>query len=229
MSSEREPAGIEARLEAVRRTLREGVRLVAVSKFHPAALLQRAYDAGQRVFGESRVQELQAKHEVLPRDIEWHFIGHLQPNKVKYLAPYISLIHAVDSPKLLREIDRQAGKCGRTIRCLLELHVAREESKFGFTPDECLRLLEEGEWRTLSHVRLCGLMCMASNTDNEAQIRAEFRTARECFAEAKRRFFPDDEEFRECSWGMSHDYPIAVEEGATLVRVGTAIFGEREY
>lgn len=215
-------------LQAVRATLPEGVGLVAVSKFHPAEAIRACYDAGQRIFGESRVQELRAKHDALPADIEWHFIGHLQTNKVKYIAPYVSLIHAADSPALLREIDRQAARCGRTIRCLLELHVAAEESKFGFTPDACRQYLASGEWRELRHTRICGVMCMASNTDDEARIRADFATARRFFDEARERWFADAPDFCERSYGMSHDYRIAIAEGATLVRIGTSIFGERE-
>ena len=215
-------------LQSIKSTIRPGVELVAVSKFHPASLIQEAYDQGQRIFGESRAQELQAKHEALPHDIEWHFIGHLQPNKVKYIAPYISLIHAVDSLKLLREIDKQAARCGRTIPVLLELHMAQEATKYGFTPDECTTLLESGAWRELSHVKIAGLMCMASNTDDEQQVRSEFHTAYEYFLQTKERFFADDPAFCQRSWGMSHDYAIAMQEGATLVRIGTAIFGERE-
>lgn len=216
-------------LESVRRTIRPGVQLVAVSKFHPSALIREAYAQGQRIFGESRVQELQAKHDELPADVEWHFIGHLQPNKVKYIAPYISLIHAVDSMKLLREIDRQAARFDRRIRCLLELHVAQEETKYGFTTDECTALLQGGEWREMKHVQIAGLMCMASNTDDMQQVRAEFHRAAAYWHEVKLHFFVDDAEFCERSWGMSHDYDIAMNEEATLVRVGTAIFGEREY
>ncbi len=215
-------------LEEIKSTLLPGVELVAVSKFHPAALVAEAYALGQRVFGESRVQELREKRESLPADIEWHFIGHLQPNKVKYIAPYISLIHAVDSAKLLREIDRQGRKCGRAIPCLLELRVAREETKYGLTPDECRALLEEGEWRGMEGARIDGVMCMASNTDDMEAVRGEFATARRFFDECKERFFAGEPHFRHRSWGMSHDYPVAMEEGATLVRVGTAIFGERQ-
>lgn len=207
----------------------QGVELVAVSKFHPAALIKEAYDQGQRIFGESRVQELQAKHEALPADIQWHFIGHLQPNKVKYIAPYISLIHAVDSYKLLAEINKQAAKHDRVIPCLLELHIAQEESKYGFTPEACTALLEDGAWRALKNVQIAGLMCMASNTPDMVQVRSEFHQARVYFDELKQRFFADDPHFCERSWGMSHDYDVAMDEGATLVRVGTAIFGEREY
>lgn len=216
-------------LSPIKQSLLPGVELVAVSKFHPAALIREAYEQGQRVFGESRVQELQAKHEELPSDIEWHFIGHLQANKVKYIAPYISLIHAVDSLKLLAEIDRQAAKHNRVIPCLLELHIAQEDTKYGLTPDECTALLEDNAWRAMRHVRIEGLMCMASNTDDEEQVRREFHTARTYFDEVKARFFADDPRFSKRSWGMSHDYPLAMREGANLVRVGTAIFGEREY
>lgn len=216
-------------LNEVRATVKQGVELVAVSKFHPAALIKEAYDQGQRMFGESRVQELQAKHEALPADIQWHFIGHLQPNKVKYIAPYISLIHAVDSYKLLAEINKQAAKHDRMIPCLLELHIAQEESKYGFTPEACTALLEDGAWRALKNVQIAGLMCMASNTPDMVQVRSEFHQARVYFDELKQRFFADDPHFCERSWGMSHDYDVAMDEGATLVRVGTAIFGEREY
>lgn len=216
-------------LNEVRATVKQGVELVAVSKFHPAALIKEAYDQGQRIFGESRVQELQAKHEALPAGIQWHFIGHLQPNKVKYIAPYISLIHAVDSYKLLAEINKQAAKHDRVIPCLLELHIAQEESKYGFTPEACTALLEDGAWRALKNVQIAGLMCMASNTPDMAQVRSEFHQARVYFDELKQRFFADDPHFCERSWGMSHDYDVAMDEGATLVRVGTAIFGEREY
>ena len=216
-------------LNEVRATVKQGVELVAVSKFHPAALIKEAYDQGQRIFGESRVQELQAKHEALPADIQWHFIGHLQPNKVKYIAPYISLIHAVDSYKLLAEINKQAAKHDRVIPCLLELHIAQEESKYGFTPEACTALLEDGAWRALKNVQIAGLMCMASNTPDMVQVRSEFHQARVYFDELKQRFFADDPRFCERSWGMSHDYDVAMDEGTTLVRVGTAIFGEREY
>lgn len=216
-------------LNEVRATVKQGVELVAVSKFHPAALIKEAYDQGQRIFGESRVQELQAKHEALPADIQWHFIGHLQPNKVKYIAPYISLIHAVDSYKLLAEINKQAAKHDRVIPCLLELHIAQEESKYGFMPEACTALLEDGAWRALKNVQIAGLMCMASNTPDMVQVRSEFHQARVYFDELKQRFFADDPHFCERSWGMSHDYDVAMDEGATLVRVGTAIFGEREY
>lgn len=216
-------------LQEVKATLPPEVELVAVSKFHPAPLLQEAYDQGQRIFGESRVQELQAKQAALPKDIQWHFIGHLQPNKVKYIAPYISLIHAVDSEKLLLEIEKQAAKANRVIPCLLELHIAQEATKYGFPPEACTALLEAGTWRQLRHVQIAGLMCMASNVDDAVQVEEEFHRALAYFNEVKARFFADDPAFCQRSWGMSHDYPLALRQGATLVRIGTAIFGEREY
>lgn len=216
-------------LSSLRGELPEGVRLVAVSKFHPVEMLREAYAAGQRVFGESRVQELVQKVPQMPADVEWHFIGHLQRNKVRQIAPFVSLIHSVDSPELLAEIERQGALAGRCIPCLLELHVAQEESKFGFTPEALLRFLEQGEWRKMAHVRLSGLMCMATFTDDEAEIRREFRLAHATFDEARNRFFADEPAFRELSMGMSEDYPLAIAEGATLVRIGTAIFGPRNY
>lgn len=206
-----------------------GSRLVAVSKYHPVESIREAYEAGQRVFGESHVQELDAKRKTLPSGIEWHFIGHLQTNKVKYIVPYVSLIHSVDSMKLLREIDKQAGRVGRTVDCLLQLHVAREETKFGFLPAELLDTLREGEYRQMEHVRIRGLMCMATNTDDEDRIRSEFRFAHNIFEEVRGQFFNGAESFCELSMGMSDDYRIALEEGSTLVRVGSMIFGQRDY
>ena len=218
--------------EAIRdinKSLPTGVRLVAVSKFHPEEVLMEAYEAGQRVFGESHVQELQRKHEALPKDIEWHFIGHLQTNKVKYIAPYVSMIHAVDTPKLLQEISRQGEKCGRRIPCLLQLHVAEEETKFGFTPEEAEQFLASGLWKDMKGAELRGIMCMATNTDDEQQIAREFETARQFFIHARETFFADQPSFCECSWGMSDDYPIAIKHGATMVRIGSKIFGQRQY
>jgi pyridoxal phosphate enzyme (YggS family) len=220
---------VKGNLRKVLGNLPDGVRLVAISKYHPNEYIQAAYDEGQRIFGESHEQELRQKHTSLPQDIQWHFIGHLQTNKVKYIAPYVTMIEAVDSLKLLREIDKQAERCGRTIDVLLELHIAEEETKYGLTPDACRQLLADGEWRQLQHVRICGLMMMASFVDDEAQIRSEFRQGHELFDELKARYFADAPYFRERSWGMSHDYPIAVEEGSTMVRVGTTIFGPRVY
>ena len=220
---------VKGHLNEVLSSLPEGVRLVAISKYHPNEYIEEAYAEGQRIFGESHEQELRQKVETLPHDILWHFIGHLQTNKVKYIAPYITMIEAVDSLKLLREIDKQAAKNERVIDVLLELHIAAEETKYGLTPDACRALLADGEWRQLEHVRICGLMMMASNVDDEEQIRSEFHIARQLFDELKAQYFADAPWFCERSWGMSHDYPIAVEEGSTMVRIGTTIFGPRVY
>ena len=209
--------------------LPEGVKLVAVSKFHPNEYIEAAYQEGQRVFGESREQELAKKVVSLPQDIEWHFIGHLQTNKVKYIVPYISMIEAVDSLKLLKEINKQAEKCNREVDVLLELHLAKEETKSGFDLDECRALLESGEWRQLTHVHIRGLMMMASFVDDENQIREEMMQASDFFDEVKEKYFHDDPLFCERSWGMSHDYQIAIECHSTMVRIGTSIFGPRVY
>ena len=216
-------------LHEVLRNLPDGVKLVAISKFHPNEYLEAAYREGQRIFGESQVQELSGKVETLPKDIEWHFIGHLQTNKVKYIAPYISMIEAVDSLKLLKEINKQAAKYNRVINVLLELHIAKEETKYGFSPDACRGFLENGEWRELKNVHISGLMMMASNVDDRSQIKQEMTLAANLFDELKAKYFANDPEFKERSWGMSHDYDIAVECRSTMVRVGTTIFGPRVY
>jgi pyridoxal phosphate enzyme (YggS family) len=220
---------VKENLVKIASTVPEPTRLIAVSKTKPVEMLQEAYDAGQRLFGENKALEMRDKHAVLPKDIQWHFIGHLQTNKVKYIAPYITMIEAVDSFKLLKEIDKQAEKCGRVIDVLLEVHIAEEATKYGFPPEALRQMLSSGEWRELKHVRICGLMMMASNVDNEQQIRSEFTLARSLFLEMKTRFFADEPSFCERSWGMSHDYRIAVEEGSTMVRIGTTIFGPRVY
>lgn len=220
---------IQANLKEVTAQLPKGVRLVAVSKFHPNESIEEAYKAGQRIFGESREQELATKHESLPQDIEWHFIGHLQTNKVKYIAPYIAMIHAVDSYKLLAEIDKQAAKCNRIIPCLLEIHIAQEESKYGFSFDTCRQMLETGLWKQLKHVSIAGVMGMATNTDDEKEIEKEFRSLTDFFHLLKQSYFAQTDSFKEISMGMSHDYNIAIKCGATLVRVGSKIFGERVY
>ena len=216
-------------LHEVLGNLPEDVRLVAISKYHPNEYIEAAYAEGQRVFGESHEQELSKKMATLPKDIKWHFIGHLQTNKVKYIAPYITMIEAVDSLKLLKEINKQAAKHNRVINVLLELHIAQEATKYGFTLDACRELLEDGDWREMNNVRICGLMMMASFTDNEEQIRKEFMTAADFFDEIKNRYFAADDSFCERSWGMSDDYKIAVQCRSTMVRVGTTIFGERVY
>lgn len=216
-------------LHEVLRDLPDGVKLVAISKFHPNEYIEVAYNEGQRIFGESQEQELSRKVDTLPKDIEWHFIGHLQTNKVKYIAPYISMIEAVDSLKLLKEINKQAAKHNRVINVLLELHIAEEESKYGFSSDACRQLLEEGEWKNLINVHIVGLMMMASNVDDQEQIRREMTIAADLFDELKAKYFADDADFKERSWGMSHDYKIAVECRSTMIRVGTTIFGPRIY
>ena len=216
-------------LHKVLGTLPDGVKLVAISKFHPNEYIEAAYQEGQRLFGESQVQELSHKVDTLPKDIEWHFIGHLQTNKVKYIAPYISMIEAVDSLKLLKEIDKQAAKHNRIINVLLELHIAEEESKYGFSPDACRELLANSEWKELKNVHISGLMMMASNVDDREQIKREMTLAADLFDELKEKYFADDSAFKERSWGMSHDYDIAVECRSTMVRVGTTIFGPRVY
>lgn len=220
---------VAGNLNSIKATLPQGTKLVAVSKFHPAEYVAAAYAAGHRVFGESHEQELARKVEALPNDIEWHFIGHLQTNKVKYIAPYISMIDAVDSVKLLKEINKQAAKHGRVIDVLLELHIAEEVTKYGFTLDACRDMLDSGVWRDMANIRICGLMMMASNVDDEKQIRNEFDIAANFFDEIKAGYFPDDDRFCERSWGMSDDYRIAVECRSTMVRIGTAIFGPRMY
>ena len=220
---------IQANLKEVLTSLPAQVKLVAVSKFHPNESIEQAYRAGQRIFGESKVQELTGKYETLPKDIEWHFIGHLQTNKVKYIAPYIAMIHAVDSYKLLAEIDKQAAKNGRVIPCLLEIHIAQEESKYGFTFQECREMLEAGEWKNLTHICIAGLMGMATFTEDETEIKREFDSLKQFFNEIKQNYFADRDTFREISMGMSHDYPLAIEAGSTLVRVGSKIIGERIY
>ena len=220
---------VKGQLRQVLSRLPQGVRLVAISKYHPNEFIEAAYAEGQRVFGESHEQELRQKHETLPKDIEWHFIGHLQTNKVKYIAPYVTMIEAVDSLKLLKEIDKQAAKCGRVIDVLLELHIAEEATKYGLTLDDCRQLLADGEWRQMENVRICGLMMMASLTDDKTQLRREFTTAADFFDEVKQQYFADAPWFCERSWGMSDDYLIAVECRSTMVRIGTMIFGPRVY
>ena len=220
---------VAKKLKTVLQALPKQVQLVAISKYHPVEYIEAAYAEGQRVFGESHEQELKQKVATLPKDIKWHFIGHLQTNKVKYIAPYISMIESVDSLKLLKEIDKQATKHDRTIQVLLELHVAEEETKSGLSFDACRALLDEGEWRQLNHVQICGIMMMATNTDDAVKIAQEFDAAWHFFDEIKQQYFADDDAFCQRSWGMSHDYQIAVQHGSTMVRVGTNIFGPRVY
>jgi pyridoxal phosphate enzyme (YggS family) len=216
-------------LKAIRATLPSHVTLVCVSKFHPNESILEAYEAGEKVFGENKVQELSQKYDSLPKDIVWHFIGHLQSNKIKYIAPFVSLIHGVDSYRLLEEINKQAAKSGRVIDCLLQVHIARETTKFGFLPEELTATLAAGKCAELTSVRLRGLMGMATFTDDEEQVRAEFRSLKTLFDQIKIVYFKDQPFFDTLSMGMSDDYRIAVEEGSTMVRVGSSIFGAREY
>lgn len=219
---------IKEALDKIRTEIPEGVTLVAVSKTKPVAAVKEAYDHGQCVFGENRVQEMTEKYEQLPKDIQWHLIGHLQTNKVKYIAPFVSMIHAVDSLKLLKEINKQAKKNNRVIECLLQFHIADEDSKFGMRLDEVQELLESNEFVEMQNVSIVGLMGMATFTDDTEQIREEFRTLENYFQMIKSHYFKFNDAFEHISMGMSGDYPIAIEEGSTMVRVGSAIFGARK-
>ena len=219
-------SGIKERLNAIRATIPDGVTLLAISKYYPVEDIMEAYDAGQRDFGENKAQDLVAKQQALPRDIRWHFTGHLQSNKIKYIAPFVHLIHSVDTFQLLREIDKHAAKVGRIISCLLQIHIAREETKFGFTPDECLAMLKDGEWLQLRNIRIKGLMCMASNTDDEKVVAGEFAKVKQLFDTMHDRWFASDEGFDTISAGMSDDYHLAIAAGSTCVRIGSSIFGE---
>ncbi len=220
---------IAEEIKRITDTLPEGVKLIAVSKFHPAEAVMEAYDAGQRRFGENKVQEMTAKHEALPKDIEWHFIGHLQTNKIKYIAPYVSLIHSIDSFDLLKEVNKHAVKNNRVIPCLLQFHIADEETKFGFTFEECEAMLNDPGFIELKNVEIHGVMGMATFTDNMEQVREEFQHLHQIFQELKNIYFAQNPDFKEISMGMSEDYPIAIEEGSTLIRIGSAIFGPRNY
>ncbi len=216
---------VASRLSEIRATLPEGVTLVAVSKFHPAEAVMEAYGAGQRIFGESRVQELVAKYEALPKDIEWHMIGHLQTNKVRAVVPFVSLIQSVDSARLLECIDREAAKCGRTVDCLLEVHVAQEETKSGWDYSELKTCLHGDAFVRLRNIRIRGIMGMATNTDDAAVIRSDFGRLAAIKNELAPMFCPD---FDILSMGMSDDYPVAVDCGSTMVRIGSSIFGARK-
>lgn len=211
----------------LRKTVPGHVKIVAVSKFHPLTTIREAYAGGQHIFGENRVQELVEKQTALPADIEWHFIGNLQRNKVKLIAPFVSLIHSLDSERLMVEIERQGAANRRPIPCLLQVHIAEEETKSGFLIDECREFLAAGKWRDCPHVQLAGVMGMATFTEDMGQVRKEFRQLKSFFDECKERYFAADGGFKEISMGMSGDYPVAIEEGSTLIRVGTLIFGGR--
>ena len=205
----------------------QNISLVAVSKTYPSERILEEYNAGQRIFGENKVQELVAKYEALPKDIQWHFIGHLQRNKVKYIAPFIDMIHGIDSYALLEEIDKQAQKHDRVVQALLQFHIAQEDTKFGFSETEAMELLENMPWNSFQNVRICGVMGMASYTDDAAQVRKEFDHLKQIFDRIKQRFFANNAYFKEVSMGMSGDWEIAVSAGSTMVRIGSLIFGRR--
>ncbi|MBQ0016983.1 MAG: YggS family pyridoxal phosphate-dependent enzyme [Bacteroidales bacterium] len=218
---------IKDNLLKVQSTIVSPARLIAVSKTKPVEAVQEAYEAGQRLFGENHALEMRDKHAVLPQDIEWHFIGHLQSNKVKYIAPFVSLIHSIDSLGLLQVVDKEAAKNDRTIDCLLQFHVAAEETKFGLNKEEAQALLPH--LTEMEHVHIVGIMGMATNTDDEDRVRADFKQLKAIFDWLKNSYFANDAAFRELSMGMSGDYMIALQEGSTMVRVGSAIFGARNY
>lgn len=220
---------IQSNLFQLKATLPATVTLVAVSKFHPVEAVLEAYEAGQRVFGESRVQDLVEKQRHLPADIEWHFIGHLQTNKVRQVLPYVSLIHSVDSLKLLQEIEKEATRINRVIPCLLQIHIAAEPGKFGFTPEACTALVSDGTLLDFKHISVRGLMGMATNTDDKAQVQREFEGLKHLYDTIKQTHFPSDAQFNTLSMGMSDDYPLAVQAGSTMVRIGSRVFGERAY
>lgn len=220
---------IQDKIHSLKTELPEQVALVAVSKFHPEESIREAYEAGQRIFGESKVQELVPKAEHLPKDIEWHFIGHLQTNKIKYIIPFVSMIHSVDSFKLLKEINKEAQKKNRVIDCLLQFHIAEEDTKFGLSLDEADEFLSAGLLDELSHIRIVGVMGMATFSDDDQQVRKEFKSLKTIFDTLKKKYFEDNSAFKHISMGMSDDYPIAIEEGSTLVRIGSSIFGVRNY
>lgn len=220
---------IKENLNKVRATVPNDVTLIAVSKTKPVADLQEAYDAGQRIFGENKALEMRDKHQELPKDIQWHFIGHLQTNKIKYIAPFVSLIHSIDSISLLEAVNKEAVKNNRVIDCLLQFHIAKEETKFGLDIEEAEEMLKSDSYKNLNNINIIGVMGMATFTDDVNQIRNEFKSLKNIFNILKERYFQDKESFKEISMGMSDDYPIAIEEGATMVRVGSKIFGARNY
>lgn len=220
---------IKENLNIVRATVPSDVTLIAVSKTKPVSDLQEAYDAGQRIFGENKALEMRDKHQALPDDIQWHFIGHLQTNKIKYIAPFVTLIHAIDSLSLLEAVNKEAAKNNRVINCLLQFHIAQEETKFGLDMEEARAMLESESYKNLNNINICGVMGMATFTDDAAQVRDEFKSLKNIFETLKENYFKGNESFKEISMGMSDDYPIAIEEGATMVRVGSKIFGARNY
>ncbi len=220
---------IKENLERIKATIPEHVTLVAVSKTKPISDIQEAYDAGHRTFGENYPQELRDKHEALPKDIQWHFIGHLQTNKIKYIIPFVTLIHSIDSANLLEAVNKEAKKHERVADCLLQFHIAQEETKFGLDLEEARQLLESDTFKNMENIRICGVMGMATFTDDQEEVRKEFKHLKAIFDTLKQDYFAGQPQFKEISMGMSEDYPIAIEEGATLVRIGSKIFGPRHY
>jgi pyridoxal phosphate enzyme (YggS family) len=215
-------------IKLIKHVLPSGIKLVAVSKTKPVSDILEAYNAGQKIFGENRAAEMASKKDRLPEDVEWHMIGHLQTNKVKNIISFVTLVHSVDSFRLLKTINDEAGKAGRIVDCLMQFHIATEETKFGFSIDEAREMIGSGEFSKLSSVRICGVMGMATFSDDNSLVRNEFRTLKGCFSMLKERYFADSPAFCEISMGMSGDYKIAIEEGSTMVRIGSLIFGERK-
>lgn len=213
----------------IEKEIPDNVKIIAVSKTHPKEMIQEVYDSGHKIFGENKAQEMTEKHQKLPKDIEWHMIGHLQTNKVKYIAPFVSLIHSVDSMKLLREIDKEAAKNNRVIDCLLQIDIAHEETKFGMLENEAIELLSSEDFAKMKNIRICGVMGIGSITDDRNKTRQEFKNLKTTYSILKDKFFNNKDFFKEISMGMSSDYDIAIEEGSTIVRIGSSIFGERDY
>ena len=220
---------VQGNLQELKQTLPNSVILVAISKTHPVDVVMEAYNAGQRVFGENKVQEMVSKHEVMPKDIHWHLVGHLQTNKVKYISSFVSLIHSVDSLKLLSMINKEAEKVGRVIDCLLQVYIATEETKFGLSAQEVDDILKSSEYEQMKNVKVVGLMGMASFTNDEEKVKSEFHDLSDLFKKLKNTYFKEEESFKNLSMGMSGDYQIAIEEGSTMVRIGSSIFGTRNY
>lgn len=220
---------IKENIKQIKDSIPENVTLIAVSKTKPNEDLMEAYSVGQRIFGENKAQEMRQKHEDLPKDIIWHFIGHLQENKIKYIISYVSLIHSVDSLKLLKEINKHALKNNRVVDCLFEMDISKEESKFGLSQQEVMDILESEDYKELNNVRICGVMGIGSITEDRQQTRKEFKELKEIFTFLKEKYFEDKDYFKEISMGMTHDYDIAIEEGATLIRIGSKLFGQRDY
>ena len=220
---------IQENLNKVRATIPSNVTLIAVSKTKPIVDLQEAYDAGQRIFGENKALEIRDKHQELPKDIQWHFIGHLQTNKIKYIAPFVTLIHSIDSASLLEAVNKEAVKNNRIIDCLLQFHIAQEDTKFGLDVEEAINMLNSDNFKNLKNINIVGVMGMATFTDDVNQVRNEFKSLKNIFDALKDGYFKDNDSFKEISMGMSDDYSIAIEEGATMVRVGSKIFGARNY